>query len=96
MTTSRAFRARIYRYRRQWLLTRLSQADGPSYDELIRELIAAEVPPRMNETGIKIAAVHSVRSLLWNQIAVTESDETIWLTPLGWQHVARYTEKRSA
>ena len=69
--------------RRAWLLERLSAADGISYDELCREL-CTEFPQAGKRHLATVCAVRSVRDLLFDELAVTESDESMWLSPSGW------------
>jgi hypothetical protein len=33
----------------------------------------------------KYEGVRVVRDLLWDKLATTESDESVWLTPMGWK-----------
>jgi hypothetical protein len=33
----------------------------------------------------RVRAVRAVRDLLWDELAVTEPDESIYLTPAGWR-----------
>lgn len=70
--------------RRAWLLERLSAADGISYDELVHELFT-EFPQAGKRHLATVCAVRSVRDLLFDELAVTESDQSIWLTPEGWR-----------
>jgi len=69
--------------RRRWLLERLSQADGPSYDALCREVVE-----RFGQDGRRWLAsrdgVRAVRLLLWDRLATIEPDESVYLTPVGW------------
>lgn len=72
--------------RRIWLLERLTEADGPIYDDLCRDVIA-----EFAEKNIYLArtlGVRAVRQLLRDGQAVTEADESIWLTPAGWQEAS--------
>ena len=67
------------RSRRAFILTRLQRADGVIYDDLIAEVIDAfpYMPGRR--------AVRAVRLLMWHGLVTTEPDESVWLTPSGWQ-----------
>jgi hypothetical protein len=69
--------------RREFLLRRLREADGPRYDELVGEVAEALPEKRPYLTGIK--AARSVRTLLWDGLATTEPDGSVWLTPAGWE-----------
>ena len=69
--------------RREFVLGRLREADGITYDELVREVIAAFPEPKPWLTAIR--AVRAVRGLLWSRLVVTEPNESVWLTPCGWQ-----------
>ena len=69
--------------RRAFLLARLQEADGPAYDELVREI--AEAFPEGRAVVAGILAVRTVRKLLFEGCAATEPDESVWLTPEGWQ-----------
>jgi hypothetical protein len=72
-----------WREREAFTIIRLAQADGVIYDDLIREVMAAfPVPGNRVLCGIRV--VRTVRGLLWKELAVTESDESVWLTPAGW------------
>lgn len=73
----------IHRAKREWLLARLREADGPAYDGLCGEIAAAfPEPVHWLESA---RAVRAVRLLLWHGLAATEADESVWLTPAGWQ-----------
>ena len=77
--------------RRAWLLARLMEADGPGYDVLCRELIAASGAdcPRWRASRM---GVREVRLLLWDGLATTEpSDGSVWLTPAGWRLLDQMT-----
>jgi hypothetical protein len=70
-----------YPRRRAWLLERLTAADGITYDQLCGEVVA-EFP----QDGRKwLASASGVRELLFDELAVTMSDESVWLTAAGWQ-----------
>lgn len=73
--------------RRTFVLARLRGADGPAYDELVREVI--EAFPEEKRAWASILAVRSVRKLLFEGYAATEPDESVWLTPEGWQRAGR-------
>ena len=72
--------------RHEFRLARLRQADGPGYDELCREVVAAF--PERNPYVASIRGVRAVRRVLFEGYATTEPDETVWLTPAGWQGVS--------
>jgi hypothetical protein len=78
-------RVRMSYERRVWLIERLRDSDGPTYSELIGELFEATRHVGETERSASIRCVRAVRSLLWNRLAVTEPDETVWLTPRGWE-----------
>ena len=80
--------------RRRWLLERLMQADGPRYDELVGEMIDAIPHSVRRVAGIR--AVKAIRQLLRDGLAVTENDESMWLTPLGWERLGGSGETRPA
>ncbi len=69
--------------RRAWLLARLMAADGPSYDELCRGVTAA-FPLDGPKWRASRLGVREVRRLFWDELAVTEPDESCWLTAAGW------------
>lgn len=73
--------------RRCWLLRRLQAADGPSYDDLVREVIAAF--PERERYWTSVRAVRSVRRLAFDGFITTESDESMWLTAAGWAAASR-------
>jgi hypothetical protein len=81
-------RARGERKRRREALARLREADGISYDDLIRHVM--ERCPVVTAKGRAVRwetarlAVLGVRGLLSDGLAVTESDESVRLTPEGW------------
>lgn len=80
--------------RRIWLLNRLREADGPIYDDLIRELKEATRVETESERFAGVRCVRAVRALLWLELAVTEPDESIWLTQKGWdQEQLSYAER---
>lgn len=70
--------------RRTFVLGVLANSN-PSYDDLIRAVI--EACPDSSKYQRKVRAVRSVRAVLWHELAVCESDETLWLTPAGWAKV---------
>ena len=72
--------------RQDFILRRLAAADGPGYDELVREVIAAFRLPPKYRAGV--LAVREIRWTLWSMLAVTEPDESVWLTPAGWAALA--------
>jgi hypothetical protein len=80
--------ARGERKRRREALARLREADGISYDNLIREVMVR--CPVTTAKGHVIRwdtarlAVRAVRGVLWDGLAVTEPDESLWLTASGW------------
>jgi hypothetical protein len=69
--------------RQDWLLCRLTEADGPSYDDLCGETVAA-FPVGKSKWFASCDAVREVRWLLWAGLATVGSDESMWLTPAGW------------
>jgi hypothetical protein len=73
--------------RRDFLLARLREADGISYDELCRAV--AEAIPSHSHWAASARGVKVVRMLLWDGLATTEPDESVWLTPKGWQAAGR-------
>jgi hypothetical protein len=68
--------------RREWILIRLRAADGPTYDELCREVIAAH--PEDNPHCARAWGVRAVRDMMYRALVTTESDESCWLTEKGW------------
>ncbi len=76
--------------RREFVLARLREADGPAYDQLVREV--AEAFPDRNRYQASIRAVRAVRRLLFEGFAATESDESVWLTPDGWRRAGDLAE----
>lgn len=74
------------RDRRAWVLDRLREADGPAYDQLVREV--AEAHPEGWPPKTSILAVRAVRALMWDGLVTTEPDESTWLTPAGWAALA--------
>ena len=69
--------------RRTWLLTRLMEADGISYDDLCRGVVAAfggdEPKTRWQASRL---GVREVRLLLWDGLATTEPpDGSAWPPP---------------
>jgi hypothetical protein len=72
--------------RQDWLITRLTEADGPSYDDLCAEVVAA-FPDGKTKWFASCKGVREVRWLLWSGLATVESDESVWLTPAGWAAV---------
>lgn len=69
--------------RRSWLLERLADADGITYDALVGETVA-EFPAKSHYLT-RVRAVRAVRDLLFDELATTEPDESIYLTPAGWR-----------
>ena len=76
--------------RRAWLLTRLTEANGPGYDDLVRQVI--EQFPEPEHYWSSVRAVRSIRGLLFDGFLTTESDESIWLSPEGWKAASRLTQ----
>jgi hypothetical protein len=76
----------IFPRRRTWLLERLAAADGVTYDELCREVIG-EFPQDGRPHLASVCGVRAVRDLLFDELAVTENDQSIWLTVRGWQEL---------
>jgi len=76
--------------RRAWVMARLRTADGPAYDELVKEAVAvfSEPPCCDDQLCAAIRAVSAIRGALWDGTATTEADESIWLTPAGWAATA--------
>lgn len=74
------------RRRRDYLLRRLREADGPEYDALCAE-VAGRYPEKTKYwTGVQSA--RSVRGLLWDELATVDTDGGIWLRPAGWKAAA--------
>jgi hypothetical protein len=67
--------------RRNWVLDRLKEADGPAYGELVGEVVAAF--PEDTRFRAAMRAVRAVRDLMWFGLITTESDESCYLTPAG-------------
>ena len=82
--------------RRRWLLARLAEADGVSYNELCRsvveELLAREGKPRSRAYVAANRGVRAVRALLWDGLASTEADESVWFSRAGWDALAAMRE----
>jgi hypothetical protein len=74
------------RDRREYLLKRLREADGPAYDGLVAEV--AEAFPMKTRYWAGIQAVRAVRGLLWDELATVDGDGGVWLLPAGWQAAA--------
>jgi len=72
--------------RREYLLARLREADGPQYDALCAEVAAAFPAKRRYWAGVQ--AVRAVRGLLWDQLATVDADGGIWLLPAAWKAAA--------
>lgn len=70
------------RRRREHLLKRLREADGPEYGDLVAEV--AEAFPEKTTYWTGVRAVRSVRDLLWDELATVDTDGCIWLLPAGW------------
>ena len=70
--------------RRPWLLRRLAESDGPSYDQLCREVIRT-FPHANIKYRARVPGVQSVPDLFWDELAVTAPDEAVSLTPRGWE-----------
>ena len=68
--------------RREYLLKRLREADGPEYDALCAE-VADAFPMRKPYWG-GVQAVRAVRALLWAELAAVDAEGGIWLLPAGW------------
>jgi len=67
---------------RKWILNRLREADGVTYDKLCHETYTAF--PHRTQWFASVRAVRAVREVLWLGYAVTNPDESVWLTPAGW------------
>ena len=72
--------------RREYLLARLREADGPQYDTLCAEVAAGY--PEKSRYWTAVQAARSVRSLLWDETTTIDSDGCIWLLPAGWEAAA--------
>lgn len=72
--------------RRDYLLKRLREADGPTYDTLCAEV--AEAFPAKTPWWAGVQAVRAVRDLLWDELATVDADGSIWLLAAGWQVAA--------
>lgn len=68
--------------RREYLLKRLRDADGPEYGDLVAE-VAGAFPERTRYWTAAMAA-RSVRELLWDELAVVDGDGAVWLLSAGW------------
>src|SRR5260370_8881936 len=75
---------------RRVFLLRLLSENSPSYDELVRAVVTEF--PHQSMFYASARAARSVRLLFWDRLAVTEPDETCWLTPTGWRPVADLCE----
>jgi hypothetical protein len=80
--------------RQEFILRRLAQADGLTYDELCRAVITAF--PMPSKYVASTAAVREVRWAMWSMLVVTEPDESVWLTPAGWAALADQPQKAGA
>lgn len=69
--------------RREHLLKRLREADGPHYDTLCAEL--ADAFPARNPWWAGAQAVRAVRDALWDELATVDENGSLWLLPAGWQ-----------
>jgi hypothetical protein len=78
---------------RVFLLRMLAEAN-PRYDEAVAA--GATAFPQSKKWFAGVSAARHVRLLLWDQLAVTDTDETIWLTPSGWAAVAALPEMAEA
>ncbi len=68
---------------RKFILKRLRESDGITYDQLCHDTAARVRHPNKyyrSQNGVK-----EVRKVLWDRLAVTEPDESVWLTPAGWR-----------
>ncbi len=70
--------------RRTFVLGVLADSN-PVYGDLVRAVI--EAFPERTEYHRKVKAVRAVRAVLWDELAVCDTDETLWLTPAGWTKV---------
>jgi hypothetical protein len=59
-----------------WVRERLAEADGPSYETLCAEAAA--------KFG-SLTGVRAIRRQMWKGRVISESDQTVWLTPAGWE-----------
>ncbi len=73
--------------RRAWLLRRLLEADGITYDELCRAVVGAF--PEKTAWWSSVRGVRAVRDLMSAGLVTTESDESCWLTAAGWAAAER-------
>jgi hypothetical protein len=82
--------------RRAWLLARLAEADGPTYDDLCCAIVErfriVHDKPNVARFLASARGVRAVRSLLWDELATTESDQSVWLTPARWTAVEQARE----
>lgn len=74
----------VFPRRRAWLLERLADADGITYDNLVREIVT-EFPQDGRQHLASVCGVRAVRDLLFDELAVTEPDQSMWLTARGWK-----------
>ena len=74
------------RRRREYLLKRLREADGPEYGDLVAEV--AEAFPEKTKYWTGVQAARSVRAVLWDELATVDSEGCIWLLPAGWAAAA--------
>jgi hypothetical protein len=72
--------------RRAWLLERLREADGPTYETLCAEV--AEAFPAKRQYWASVQAVRAVRAVLWDELGTVDDAGAIWLLPSGWQDAA--------
>jgi hypothetical protein len=72
--------------RREHLLKRLRDADGPEYGALCAEL--ADAFPMQRPYLAGLLAVRAVRALLWDELAAVDAEGGIWLLPAGWTAAA--------
>ncbi len=73
-----------------WYLTE----HNVTYDEMIR--IVMERFPWPRRWLCATWAVRAVRAVLWDELAVTQNDETLWLTPAGWSEQSRRVALKKA
>jgi hypothetical protein len=71
--------------RREWVLNRLREADGPVYAALVRIARAEFSGSCPDRRCAHIRADSAVRSLLKDGLIIAEDDKSLWLSRKGWK-----------